>query len=151
MSGKTIQFFSISLILVLLLVCNCVKDDKSPGFGLPEANAGEENNNKKADLIDLPEPKKKINTTLEETLSKRRSIRSYKNEAVTLADVSQILWAKITIGKNTTKLTAKILNIFFFITIPFLHSFFILKFANSHIFPFKYITSFQLVLFLKSI
>jgi|YNPMSStandDraft_1061717.scaffolds.fasta_scaffold05741_5 SagB-type dehydrogenase family enzyme len=44
-------------------------------------------------VIKLPEPRKKSNTSLEEALLKRRSIREYKEESLSLEEISQILWA----------------------------------------------------------
>lgn len=41
----------------------------------------------------LPKPKFKSNVSVEEALLKRRSVRSYKKEKLTLQDVSQLLWA----------------------------------------------------------
>lgn len=43
--------------------------------------------------IKLPEPKYDGNTSVEQALFKRRSVRAYKNEPLALADVSQLLWA----------------------------------------------------------
>lgn len=44
-------------------------------------------------LINLPKPKTKGNLSLEETLNKRRSLREYSSEALTLIEVSQLLWS----------------------------------------------------------
>ncbi|MBU3901102.1 SagB/ThcOx family dehydrogenase [Patescibacteria group bacterium] len=41
----------------------------------------------------LPEPKKESKTSIEEALLKRRSIREYKDEALSLEEISQILWS----------------------------------------------------------
>ena len=41
----------------------------------------------------LPEPRYESNISIEETLLERRSVRGYKNEALTIADISQLLWA----------------------------------------------------------
>lgn len=41
----------------------------------------------------LPKPKTKGDTSLEHCLLKRRSIRSFINAALSLADISQLLWA----------------------------------------------------------
>jgi len=46
-----------------------------------------------ADPIQLPEPKYDGNVSVEKALFERRSIRNYADEAVTLVDVSQLLWA----------------------------------------------------------
>jgi SagB-type dehydrogenase family enzyme len=42
---------------------------------------------------ELPEPRQNSDVSIEEALAKRRSIRSYTGEAVTLEEVSQLLWA----------------------------------------------------------
>lgn len=51
------------------------------------------NHQGKAMTIKLPEPSTEGAISLEECLYKRRSIRSYKNEPLSLAEVSQLLWA----------------------------------------------------------
>lgn len=43
--------------------------------------------------IRLPAPRTTGRTSLEEVLLKRRSIRDYRNEPITLAEISQLLWA----------------------------------------------------------
>jgi len=43
--------------------------------------------------IILPQPSTDSEVSIEETLSKRRSVREYKDEPLTLEEVSQILWA----------------------------------------------------------
>jgi len=46
-----------------------------------------------AEAVELPEPKYESETSVEEALKSRRSIRSYKDEPLTLAELSQLLWA----------------------------------------------------------
>jgi len=46
-----------------------------------------------APTIQLPAPRRSSSTSVEEALLKRRSIRQYKNEPLTLAEISQLLWA----------------------------------------------------------
>jgi len=71
--------------LVLLLWLN-----PGQGAGL----AGQRMNNGLDDhLIALPAPDTRGTRPLESTLSKRRSIRKYKDSALTLPEVSQLLWA----------------------------------------------------------
>lgn len=43
--------------------------------------------------LKLPEPRHESETSVEEALLKRRSVRSYREEPLTLAEVSQLLWA----------------------------------------------------------
>jgi hypothetical protein len=45
------------------------------------------------EAIKLPVPNYKSNISIEESLLKRRSIREYKKNPLTLNDVSQVLWA----------------------------------------------------------
>ena len=47
----------------------------------------------KSEIIKLPAPRYKNSVSVEEALLKRRSVRDYKNEPLTLADVSQLLWS----------------------------------------------------------
>lgn len=45
------------------------------------------------ETIKLSEPKHDSNTSIEEALLKRRSVRSFKDSPLSLAEVSQLLWA----------------------------------------------------------
>ena len=47
----------------------------------------------KPETIRLPEPVQDSDTSIEEALRKRRSIRSYNDEPITLSEISQLLWA----------------------------------------------------------
>ncbi|MCJ7553289.1 MAG: SagB/ThcOx family dehydrogenase, partial [Ignavibacteriaceae bacterium] len=49
--------------------------------------------NSESDIIQLPAPNYKSNTSIEEALQKRRSVRDYSNKPLSLSEVSQILWA----------------------------------------------------------
>ena len=46
-----------------------------------------------SEIIQLPAPNFKSNTSVEEAIQKRRSVREYSNEPLSLMEVSQILWA----------------------------------------------------------
>jgi len=46
-----------------------------------------------SETISLPEPVQDSDTSIEETLRKRRSNRSYKDRPLTLKEISQLLWA----------------------------------------------------------
>jgi len=47
----------------------------------------------KSETIKLPEPAEDSKTSIEKALLKRRSVRSFKDVSLTLAEVSQLLWA----------------------------------------------------------
>jgi SagB-type dehydrogenase family enzyme len=47
----------------------------------------------KREIIRLPEPKHSSGTSIEEALLKRQSVRDFKDNPVTLAEVSQLAWA----------------------------------------------------------
>lgn len=59
---------------------------------------------KPGDMIKLPPPRTTSNVSVEEALLKRRSIRHYKQENLTLAEISQVLWAAYgtTAGRRKT-------------------------------------------------
>ncbi len=44
-------------------------------------------------VIELPKPRQKSNISLEESLKERRSVREFSEQALTLNEVSQLLWA----------------------------------------------------------
>jgi hypothetical protein len=46
-----------------------------------------------SEMIKLPKPASQSKTSVEEALLKRRSIREYKNQPLTIDEVSQLLWA----------------------------------------------------------
>jgi len=52
-------------------------------------------------VIDLPEPRFESDVSVEEALKNRRSIRSYEDTPLTLAEVTQLLWAAYGITKKS--------------------------------------------------
>jgi SagB-type dehydrogenase family enzyme len=80
---KQSLFFTLILIVLLLPGCSAeVKptDRSSNTSMLPQT-------------IKLPEPKLKGDISLEQALSERRSVRDFSESALTLEEVSQLLWA----------------------------------------------------------
>jgi SagB-type dehydrogenase family enzyme len=61
-------------------------------IALLNASGGESMSDKK-DKIELPEPRYKRDMSVEEAILKRRSVRSYIDEPLSLEEISQLLWA----------------------------------------------------------
>lgn len=77
------KYILISIIIIIVLGTGVY-------VSLSLANMKE---NGKSEIIKLPEPRKESETSIEQALLKRRSIRNYKAESLTLTEVSQLLWA----------------------------------------------------------
>ncbi|RLC67255.1 MAG: hypothetical protein DRH97_05150, partial [Chloroflexi bacterium] len=73
------------LALLSYFLPSCSPADGAAPAGASEVSLGEGG--------ELPEPRTDGDVSIEETLFKRRSIRSYTGEALTLEEVSQLLWA----------------------------------------------------------
>ncbi|MCK4407485.1 MAG: SagB/ThcOx family dehydrogenase [Bacteroidales bacterium] len=54
------------------------------------------------EIIELPEPQYDSETSVEEALLGRRSVRYYKDEPLTIAEISQLLWAAYGITKEVS-------------------------------------------------
>lgn len=76
-------FLALLLAALAVLGCNSV----TPTSTLPQTTSMQ------PILIELPEPRLKSDTSVEEALFKRRSVREYSNVALSLEEVSQLLWA----------------------------------------------------------
>lgn len=82
---KTINFAPVTLIFLLAFITgNFFCQDQ-----------GEKSNMRKQDseIIQLPSPNYNSNTSIEEAISKRRSVRDFSNVALSISDVAQLLWA----------------------------------------------------------
>jgi len=77
-------------------------DAEAPPQYVPLENQSLLNNDDMNAMIKLPPPVLRGTMTLEESLERRRSVRSYKPDALTLAQVSQILWSAYGISDSTT-------------------------------------------------
>ncbi|HDD46011.1 MAG TPA: SagB/ThcOx family dehydrogenase [Candidatus Aenigmarchaeota archaeon] len=67
------------IIIIMMLISGCIKNEDRGGV--------------MGNVINLPEPLKKGNMSLEEAIAKRRSIRDYTTQPITLKELAQILWA----------------------------------------------------------
>ncbi len=79
---RSIEWFRTTLTLVFLLAA-CL------GVAVRHCDAASGD----SDVIDLPAPRPIGHLTVEEALKARRSVRSYAERAVTLDDLSRLLWA----------------------------------------------------------
>jgi len=79
---KTFLPFAILLIFTLLFGGNNIMSNK-PDFG----------ENVITEILKLPAPKTEGNISVEKALLLRRSYREYKNEHLTIEEISQLLWA----------------------------------------------------------
>ena len=59
-----------------------------------------------ANVIELPEPRPDSRTSVESALCRRRSVREFRKESLTLAEVSQLLWSAQGITDPEGKRTA---------------------------------------------
>lgn len=83
-SRKTSQTFGTGLGLTLLIMAMavaCGDENEKPGSQEPSAR------------VQLAPPRHDSDTSVEEAILNRRSVREYTGEALTLDEVSQILWA----------------------------------------------------------
>ncbi len=76
-------------------------DESVPSYAVTDHTTTEPTGMKEG-KIKLPAPALRGRMTVEESLEKRRSIRSYRDEALTLAQVSQLLWSAYGISDSTT-------------------------------------------------
>jgi SagB-type dehydrogenase family enzyme len=53
----------------------------------------DEKNSTKGEIMKLPEPKLESKISVEEALSRRRSVRDYKEDTLSLEEISQLLWS----------------------------------------------------------
>jgi len=75
------------LVTDLLLICSCGQSETTSAASLTPALEVDKMR------IKLPKPKYNSDVSLEESLIKRRSVRDYTGELLSLEEVSQLLWA----------------------------------------------------------
>lgn len=80
-----LAYYSIFTTCCLLVINSCTFP---PGLGTPVPE--EKSKNK---TVSLPTPRLSGGMSIEDTLNRRRSVREYSEEAITLDEVSQLLWA----------------------------------------------------------
>jgi SagB-type dehydrogenase family enzyme len=81
---KMIQGIGFGILLLFLLAFSCNQ---------PAQKIAGQQNGQPLVSVPLPTPSLKSNTSIEEALAGRRSIRRYKDEALELKEMAQLLWA----------------------------------------------------------
>ncbi len=83
------RFRGILTLLAVASVTAIASGCNPPSFAAsPAPSPGKE-----SAMIKLPGPKFESQVSIEETLANRRSVRGYRDELLTLAEISQLLWA----------------------------------------------------------
>jgi SagB-type dehydrogenase family enzyme len=93
MSTKIIILWVIAVILVTAIAISLSFFMHKPAEPVEYKNKIPMQKTEVGGRIKLPEPRYESETSVEEALSKRRSIRDYSGENLTLNEVSQLLWA----------------------------------------------------------
>ncbi len=86
MQKNHIILISILIVLIILGIGLLLRVPSTDSNGQNHIIANNE-------TINLPQPKYDSETSVEEALLKRRSVREYKNEALNIEGLSQLLWA----------------------------------------------------------
>lgn len=86
---KSKNYFLISFLILLgLFLLITIIPQKTNG----DSKTFEEKNLKQ-EVLKLPKPNFKSNTSVEEAMLKRRSVRYFADKSLTLAEISQLLWS----------------------------------------------------------
>ena len=83
-SYKTKKYIILAAV-VMLFTCS--------GYALLQAGEMTDTTEHISEMIKLPEPVQDSKTSIEKAIRERRSVRSFKESPLTLAEVSQLLWA----------------------------------------------------------
>lgn len=84
---------------ILYCACACTPLSITPPATLPNAPAASQ-------VVALPAPRLAGTLSLEATLAQRRSTREFSDEALTLAEIGQLLWAAQGVTSSTGQRTA---------------------------------------------
>ena len=85
--GKKTKLFAISIIVFAVGAIFFF------GWNNNTSLLADEKNSTKGEIMKLPEPKFQSKISVEEALSRRRSIRDYKEDSLSLEEISQLLWS----------------------------------------------------------
>ncbi len=88
MSKKSIILITILILGMALVLAGILFFKSKPVNHFPEQNVLQ-----KGEEIFLPQPRYQNQTSIEEAILQRRSVREYRDETLTLQEISQLLWA----------------------------------------------------------
>lgn len=88
----------ISIIIIVFILPLVILAGVLTYFYYQQSNIKDENMSNNATIIQLPQPLYQGQLSIEEAINRRKSIRDYSNQPLTLIEVSQLLWAAQ--GKN---------------------------------------------------
>ena len=83
-SQKTKKYAILAAVIMLVIFS---------GFAVLQAREMTDTRKDTSETIKLPEPVQESKTSIEKAIRERRSVRSFKESPLTLAEVSQLLWA----------------------------------------------------------
>jgi SagB-type dehydrogenase family enzyme len=84
--GRICFCLLLTALLTAVVAAGCMGNDLENNRSADQPYAGN-------GTVDLPAPRTESNTSIEDAIAARRSIREYTGEPIALAELSQILWA----------------------------------------------------------
>jgi SagB-type dehydrogenase family enzyme len=84
--GRICFCLLLTALLTAVVAAGCMGNDLENNRSADQPHAGN-------GTVDLPAPRTESNTSIEDAIAARRSIREYTGEPIALAELSQILWA----------------------------------------------------------
>lgn len=83
----------LGVVWLLFLTAGCKLTQNAPMSSGPLSSTPPSPKESTQESIKLPKPLLESNVSLEETLNKRRSVREYRDEPLSLQELSQLFWA----------------------------------------------------------
>ncbi len=93
-------------VLLLMLACGCAPASTTRVNATPTLTVASALSVAMPSIIPLPTPRLKSSVSLEETLAKRRSVREFSDEPLSLDEIGQLMWAAQGITSSIGQRTA---------------------------------------------
>ncbi len=104
MSKKNLKIFLILFFIIIVIIASWFSFFRSELFNNQRDQGARDEN--MTDTINLPDPKKTSDNSLEELIKDRRSERSFSQDALEVEEVSQLLWSAQGITEEVNNLRA---------------------------------------------